>query len=293
MHPNNTCPVCSGEEWVKKHDITDHFLSHEHFSLLKCSGCGLLQTAPRPGNLQDYYKSEEYLSHSDRKDSLTDRFYHWVREKMLNRKAQWLMAHTAHTDRVLLDFGCGTGYFLHHMQEKNWEVHGIEAEKEARNFAASKFHLSAHAKTDELPADLRFSAITLWHVLEHIPDITALLNDLCERLKGGGLLVLALPNPASSDARIYGELWAAWDVPRHLWHFQPRQVYQLAGQHGLKHLQTYRLPFDAFYVSLLSEKHRKSSLPLLRAFWNGSRSWLSSLARLENTSSLVYVFQKD
>lgn len=293
MHLSKTCPVCSCNGWEKKFEIEDHFLSHELFYVEECSGCGLLHTTPQPGNPGDYYKSEEYLSHSDRKDSLTDRFYHWIRKRMLNRKAQWLSAYTAGNSQVLLDFGCGTAYFLNHMEKKNWLVHGIEADKDARNYARQKFNLQIHAQKEELPSELRFTAITLWHVLEHIPDVTELLKDLCSKLTKGGILVLALPNPCSYDARIYGKVWAAWDVPRHLWHFNPKQVYQLGSRHGLKHLKTYKLPFDAFYVSLLSERYRNASLPLIRAFWNGLRSWISTIGRPENTSSLVYVFRKN
>jgi SAM-dependent methyltransferase len=180
------------------------------------------------------------------------------------------------------------------MLEKGWEITGTEKSDSARKFASEKWGMQL------LPEDglwslseNSFDVITLWHVMEHLHDLEKYWGILNRLIKPEGSLIIALPNPASADAGHYREHWAAWDVPRHLWHFSPENIRQIAEKHGFILQSTYRMPFDAFYVSILSEKYKKSGFPVMKGLSMGTLSWFSSLLSIHKSSSLIYVFKVD
>jgi 2-polyprenyl-3-methyl-5-hydroxy-6-metoxy-1,4-benzoquinol methylase len=288
------CPVCghsvSGMEMV----CTDFFVSGDKFPILKCAACGFRITgsAPDAVSIGRYYQSEEYVSHSNTREGFTNRVYHMVRNIMLGRKHKLVVKSSGRLSGTLLDIGAGTGYFLQTMLGKGWEITGTEKSESARKFAAEKWgiQLLPEDGLGSLPEN-SFDAITLWHVMEHLHDLEKYWKKLAGLIHPEGRLIIALPNPASADAWHYREQWAAWDVPRHLWHFSPENIQQIAKKHGFILQSTFRMPFDAFYVSILSEKYKKSVFPVMKGLWIGTLSWFSSLLSIHKSSSLIYVFK--
>ena len=189
--------------------------------------------------------------------------------------------------------GTGTGYFSNAMKERGWRVKAIEKSPQARSFAKEHFELDVDTE-DALAgyADHSFDAITLWHVMEHLEHLNETWEKLFKLLKERGVLIVAVPNPSSYDAEKYKEWWAAYDVPRHLWHFTPSVMQQFGVKHGFKLAEQHPMPFDAFYVSMLTERYKGSRLSFLKGMWTGLLAWFSSLAKKERSSSMIYVFRK-
>lgn len=274
---------------------TDHYASGEVFRLFRCEDCGFLftQDAPVEAEIGRYYETPDYISHSDTHRGLMNRVYHVVRRYMLSRKAA-LVKRTAGMSRgSLLDIGTGTGYFANEMQTRGWEVKAIEKNAGARAFAHEHFQLEVDAEEalNEY-ADASFDVITLWHVMEHLEHLNETWERLAALLKADGVLIVAVPNAVSYDAAKYREWWAAYDVPRHLWHFSPSTMQQFGAKHGFKLAEQHPMPFDAFYVSMLTERYKGSRLPFLRGLWTGEKAWFSSLAKKGRSSSMIYVFRK-
>lgn len=296
MTRHNSCPLCGSESITLKYECTDFLVSGEKFPLHECSSCSFIFTGDVPAeeDSASYYQSDDYISHSDTSAGIINRLYHIARNCMLAAKFRMLRRETGLASASVLDIGSGTGYFPLYIRKKNWEVTGIEISKEARDYALSRNNLRLLPPGDInklVPRSM--DIITMWHSLEHIYHPGEALGSAYNILKENGLLVVALPNNLSHDAVKYRELWAAWDVPRHLWHFNPETIKLLAGQYHFKLKAIKRLPLDAFYVSALSEKHNNSNLPLVRAFITGLVSWTLSMFDIKKTSSLVYFFRKE
>ena len=232
-------------------------------------------------------------SHTDTRKGAMNTIYHYVRSYMLGRKAR-LVAREAHRKRGrLLDIGTGTGYFADTMARRGWKVEAVEKSPQARAFAKEHFDLDVKPESalkEFAPGS--FDVITLWHVMEHLEHLNETWEMLRELLTEKGMLIVAVPNCSSYDAGRYGEYWAAYDVPRHLWHFTPVTIQQLASRHGFIMAARHPMPFDAFYVSMLSEKHRGSSCSFLKGMYAGTLAWFSTLGRKERSSSMIYVFRK-
>jgi SAM-dependent methyltransferase len=289
------CPVCGSKQFNPFITCTDFFVSGEQFEIRECSGCGFKFTANAEDeeNIGRYYQSEEYISHSNTSKGLVNAVYHRVRNYMLGRKRRLVEKVVQKKSGNILDVGTGTGFFLNEMKKNGWQVSGIEKSDDAREFAKKEFSLEIGEP--ELLFQFRsesFDAITLWHVLEHIHQLNENMEAFVRLLKPGGKLIIALPNHTSYDALHYEKYWAAWDVPRHLWHFAPPQMQVFGKRHGLKMISLHTMPFDSFYVSLLSEKYKKSKLPLFKGLMHGKISWLKSLANKKRCSSVIYVFGK-
>lgn len=249
---------------------------------------GILKTVPVPDNLGRYYKSENYISHTDKKESFQEKVYQGIKSFMLQKKAAWIEKEIP--KGKLLDYGCGTGDFVRFMDSRNWKSFGIEPDVDARKLASEKSQ-NIFASIEELEEE-NFSVITLWHVLEHIPDYAEILNSLLEKLQEGGLLIIAVPNHNSFDAKHYKNFWAAWDVPRHLWHFSRRGLKdEVTSNFPVSYLKEKPLIFDSFYVSLLSEQHRQNKFAFISALKSGLISNIKAKASGEY-SSLAYFFQK-
>ncbi len=276
-------------------NCTDHYATGERFDLFRCADCGfvLTQGAPVEAEIGRYYETPDYISHSDTQKGLMNRVYHYVRAYMLGSKARLVERTSGLKKGTLLDIGTGTGYFSHTMQQRGWEVRAVEKNANARNFARERFQLQVDAEAAiDAYAPGAFDVITLWHVMEHLEHLDETWERLKTLLKDTGVLVVAVPNAASYDARHYGEWWAAYDVPRHLWHFTPSTMQQFGAKHGFKLVEEHPMPFDAFYVSMLTEKYKGSSVSFLKGMWTGLRAWFASLGRKENSSSMIYVFVK-
>ncbi len=267
-------------------------MSGEWFGLLACPACGLRKTAPQPAPevIGKYYASSDYVSHSDTRTGAVNRLYHLARQFMLGRKAAWVTRAAGRTSGRLLDVGAGTGYFAAYMRDRGWTVTALEPDEGARKLAMARAKLAIRPSDDLFAlAPGTFDVITLWHVLEHVHDPADYLRQFRRLLAPGGILVIAVPNPESRDARQYGPDWAAWDVPRHLWHFSPEAMRRLFSSFGFAPAGMRTMPLDAFYVSMLSERYKgRGFIGLPAGAWSGFRTWIASLGNRERASSLIY-----
>lgn len=292
----NACPVCGGAHLKHKAECKDHYVSGETFEIVECQDCGFMLTQGFPSEavIGRYYDTPNYISHSDTHRGPINMVYHHVRRYMLGRKARLVCHQAGMRHGRLLDIGAGTGYFAATMVSRGWDVTAIEKSQSARQFARSAFRLELQPE-DALYGELKrgsYDAVTLWHVMEHLEHLNETWERVGELLKEEGVLVVAVPNPTSYDARKYGSYWAAYDVPRHLWHFTPRSMELLAAKHGFALKQSYAMPFDAFYISMLSEKYAGHGMSFLRGMFAGTLAWFSSKGNKERSSSMIYVFKK-
>jgi SAM-dependent methyltransferase len=290
------CPVCDGKAFSPFLTCTDYFISGEKFRIKQCNSCGfkITENIEDEDNIGRYYQSENYISHSNTSKGLVNSVYHAVRKYMLGRKRRLVEKATEIRKGDILDVGAGTGFFLNEMKEYGWQVTGTEKSSDARDFAKKEFNL------DNLPSEKlfilkerSFDVITLWHVLEHIHLLNENMETFARLLKNDGKLTIAVPNQSSLDAKHYKEFWAAYDVPRHIWHFAPTQMKQLGEKHGFKLSSLHTMPFDSFYVATLSEKYKKSKLSLFKGIFYGKLSWLNSIFNPGKCSSVIYVFEKN
>lgn len=274
--------------------VKDHSVSGEEFQLNYNEGLEMLETHPQPSEdkLPSYYQSEDYISHTDANRNWLEKVYHRVKTIALKQKLK-LINSLGTEDKRLLDVGCGTGDFLKTAKDNHWKVCGIEPNANAR--------LIANQKTDDSVFDIdqlsklqkkSFDVITLWHVLEHLPRLEEQIELFESLLKPHGRLIIAVPNYKSFDAQYYKNFWAAFDVPRHLWHFSQKSISNLVEQRRMEVVKTKPLIFDAYYVSLLSEKYRNGFLNPLKAFWVGWRSNFKAKHSGEY-SSLIYIIKKN
>ena len=292
-----SCPLCGSKHLERSFTCVDHCASGEMFHLHSCADCGFLftQDAPVEEEMGRYYETADYISHTDTRKGLVNRLYHRVRKHMLKHKADLVETAACRKTGRLLDVGTGTGYFADTMTRRGWTVEAVEKSAAARRFAKEHFGLEvcpAEALQAEDWGPERFDVITLWHVLEHLEKLNETMDRLNELLGERGVLVVAVPNCSSYDAEKYGAYWAAYDVPRHLWHFTPDTMQQLGAHHGFILAQRRPMPFDAFYVSMLTERHMRRAFPFLRGLLTGTLAWFSSLVKKERSSSMIYVFRK-
>lgn len=272
--------------------LKDYFLTQEEFEL-KENSFGILETQPQPTseNLPNYYQSEEYISHTDSKKSVFDFAYQLAKKFNLKNKKDAILKYK--TSGALLDYGCGTGDFLNYIKN-DFEATGIEPNEKAASFAKEKSSLKITTNTDLTQfKNETFDIITLWHVFEHIPNLEETSVELKRILKKEGILIIALPNHKSYDAQYYQNFWAAYDVPRHLWHFSKTTINNWFSQFEMKIIEIVPMKLDAIYVSILSEQYRNKnifSLPkgILRGIISNQKAKKSG-----EYSSLIYILKKN
>lgn len=286
------CPLCKATDTILAMDVRDAAVSGEVFQLADCKQCGLRFTnhPPCETSIVKYYQSDEYISHQQHAKDLVSKLYMLARRITLQQKRRLIERFSASKQGSLLDIGAGTGAFLHTMQTAGWDVTGLEPADTARDAARQQFQLSLHPALQlfELP-EARFDIITMWHVLEHVHDLHGYLSKIRGLLKPQGKLFIAVPNVESQDALHYGASWAAYDVPRHLYHFSPDSMRCLMEYNELKVTAIIPMWLDAFYIALKSEEYRKGSR--LSALIEGCRSNLYALFGKKHTSSLIYVVE--
>jgi len=276
----------------------DFTVSGESFELHYNPELDLYATSPQPEEeqLSQYYQSKAYISHTDSRESFFDKIYQWVKWYAIQRKVK-LIDSLGTSARKLLDVGCGTGSFLEAAAKKHWQVFGVEPNPDAQDLARQKLNKDA-CVFDSIEAFNSnaylgtFDVITLWHVLEHVPDYDVYINKLKKLLTPTGILLIAVPNYKSYDASHYQSFWAAYDVPRHLWHFSPKAIRLIFKQHQLKVHRRIPMKWDAYYVALLSEKYITGTSNFLKAFYIGFLSnWKAKSSG--NYSSLIYLIKKE
>lgn len=271
--------------------VQDHSVSNENFELLLDSDLQLLKTHPQPAieNLGSYYESEDYISHTDAKRSLFEKIYHIVKSYSLKKKVGLINSY--HKEKGnLLDIGAGTGDFLVTAKVAGWQTTGIEPNENAKNLAISK-GISFENYIESIE-NQQFDVITMWHVMEHVPDVEYQIKQLKRLLKPNGTLIIAVPNYKSFDAQHYGKFWAAYDVPRHLWHFSKISIEKLVSRENMKLEKILPMIFDSFYVSLLSEKYKTGKMNFFSAFWIGLRSNLKANTSKEYSSHIYVIKNK-
>jgi 2-polyprenyl-3-methyl-5-hydroxy-6-metoxy-1,4-benzoquinol methylase len=293
VHHNN-CPLCNSPENGLLLTCADHLVSREKFPLYSCRSCRFVFTNDYPdeNNSGKYYESDEYISHTDTEKTLFEKVYRLVRKIMLRRKSKLVSLTTHLSQGSILDIGCGTGHFLNEMKLAGWHTAGIEISPGARNYASSRFALNV-VPPEGAPslADKSFNCITLWHVLEHLHNPGKWFEEIRRLLADDGKVFVALPNCSSFDAAYYRENWAAWDVPRHLWHFNPDTFLMQAKRGGFKVTGIRTLPFDVFYISILSEKQQGSSASFIKGIAKAMIFSLRTLFNRNRASSVVYILQ--
>ncbi len=265
--------------------VKDHSVSGETFDLYRDSTLDMLVTFPKPEGaaLGRYYESEDYISHTDSKRSLFEKAYHIVKAAALKNKVA-LVGSFGRSKGKLLDIGAGTGDFLMTAKGAGWEVIGIEPNAKAREAAKQKG--VGFVENEEALDDNTFDVITMWHVLEHVPDVNKQIAELKRLIKPNGTVVIAVPNFNSFDAKYYGDFWAAYDVPRHLTHFSKTAIKILFEEQGFRLEKVLPMKYDAFYVSLLSEKYKNGKMNFVSAFFIGLRSNLKAKRTMEYSSHI-------
>lgn len=291
MDKLHECPICGDKEMTKFLALQDWFLSQEKYDIDQCSSCGFKFTNPRPSLdvIGQYYKSEEYISHSNTKKDPISMVYQMVRQHTLAQKFKMISAYQKTGN--LLDIGCATAEFLNHFKIKGWDVSGVEPDSDARAMALENHGINV--KEEEALNQFEagsFNVISMWHVLEHVYPLQERVEQLHRLLADDGTLVIAVPNCNSHDALYYKEHWAAYDVPRHIYHFTQKDIQNLFTKHGFELQAVKPMKFDSFYVAMLSEKY-KSNGGLAKAFKQGLVSNMSA-AKTGEYSSLIYILKK-
>ena len=291
----SSCPVCGSTAIQKKLVATDYLVSGKEFEIWQCEQCTLrfTQNIPDEDSIGQYYKSDNYVSHTETNKGIINRLYHLVRTLTLADKRRLIMSITQLESGKILDLGAGTGAFLQHMQSHGWQTIGLEPDEEARKKAKELHNVNL------LPPDafMRFQpesvdVVTMWHVLEHVHHLHEYIEQLKKVIKPRGIICIAVPNYECYDASVYKNFWAAYDVPRHLYHFSEEAMFQLVEKHGLRIHAIRPMWYDSFYISLLSEKNKKNKSNLIKAFLVGCISNMKAFIDKEKSSSLIYVIGK-
>lgn len=285
------CPICNGIHLDDYMVAKDNLVSKSLFTIQKCSDCEFIFTNPRPDKnaISDYYISDEYISHSAQNKSLFNSLYNVVRDKNIAYKLDLISAFKK-GDLHIYDYGCGVGTFLKNAQKKGWRASGFEPNDQARELAIGS-DISLESIEQILARETKcFDVITLWHVLEHIHELDECIEKLKSLLKDDGVLVIAVPIVNAWDAEKYTNNWAALDVPRHLFHFTQSSIEKLFRKFGMKIASIHPLKFDAYYISLLSEK--PGILKYFKALINGCYSNYKA-KKTSNYSSLIFFIQKN
>jgi 2-polyprenyl-3-methyl-5-hydroxy-6-metoxy-1,4-benzoquinol methylase len=288
------CPLCASPRINEVLTATDHTVSRLPFSIWECADCTgrFTQDIPTQNEIGSFYKSEAYISHTDSSQGFINRLYHRVRSITLGNKKNIVARKTGLKKGKLLDVGAGTGAFASFMQKAGWSVSGLEPDLDTieRAKQINQIDLQPVDKLFQLEGG-SFDAITLWHVLEHVHGLHEYLEQFKKLLRPGGKLFIAVPNYTSYDAAVYGEFWAAYDVPRHLYHFSPFAMKQLVTKHGFAIEGLLPMWFDSFYVSMLSEQYKTGRQRLFRACFNGLVSNSKAVFIPGRASSVIYVLK--
>jgi len=291
----NHCPVCNSENIVPALDVKDYTVSHQNFTVFQCNDCTLrfTQDVPDEASIGEYYKSEDYISHTNTTQGFINKLYQNVRNKTMRQKAAIVQKQTSLSSGCLLDVGCGTGTFLHTMQQAGWNVTGLEPNTDARKKANELYNLYPLPSSELFSlTEQSFDVITMWHVLEHVHQLHSYIEQLKKLLKPNGKIIIAVPNYLSSDAQYYQQFWAAYDVPRHLYHFSPKAMNTLLAQHQLKVTKLLPMWYDSFYIAMLSSKYKNGYTNYVFAFRQGLLSNMHAKNNIDKCCSVIYIIKQ-
>ena len=288
----NSCPICT-REMKFKFVTKDYLVTGESFDIVECEACSIRTTTPFPDKkiIGNYYSSDDYISHDDKVSGIFDSIYGLVRTYQLNKKKKLIGKYFNKSNGKILDIGCGAGDFLQYMKENHWNINGVDTSNKARKIAKKKLNIKVMDPKDWINNKEKYDVITCWHSLEHVHEPWVYLDKIKKSLTLDGFLIVALPNYQSTDAKIYKEFWAAYDTPRHLYHFTIKSMNKTIKPHGLNIESIYRMNFDPFYVSMLSAKHMGKSF--MSGLINGFKSWTLSIFSKDKCSSLIFIIKKN
>lgn len=289
------CPVCKSVFIQTFLSARDHTVSGDLFAVYHCGQCNAMftQDVPGPESIGSYYASENYISHSDTQQGFINKLYHFIRRRTLSAKMHLVRKETGKHTGNILDVGSGTGAFLNTMQQAGWNTTGLEPDETARIKAKELYNIDALPSAELFKLSPgKYDAISLWHVLEHVHQLHEYVEQLKKILTENGRLFIAVPNYRSHDANVYKENWAAYDVPRHLYHFSPQSIKVLMKLHGLQVIDIKPMWFDSFYVSMLSEQYKNGKGNIIRAFFTGLISNIKTIFDKEKCSSIIYIISK-
>lgn len=287
-----SCPACNEKQLLPFLIVKDYTVTQEAFNIQRCQSCQLLFTNPRPkfNEALPFYKSDTYISHSNTNKGLINKLYHLIRNITLKQKTNWIKKEK--TDNFkLLDIGCGNGHFLHACQKNGWKISGMEIDLETAARAKTLLGINIYPSIRNIPKKERYSLISLWHVLEHVYELEEYFTFFKSHITKNGVLLLALPNSRSFDAHYFMKYWAAYDAPRHIYHFDPDTIQSLAKRYGFKLKSKRGQVFDSFYISLLSNQYKTGYKKIIHAFIIGLWSNISAYLGKGNYSSNLYIFE--
>jgi 2-polyprenyl-3-methyl-5-hydroxy-6-metoxy-1,4-benzoquinol methylase len=290
------CPLCKSGLISPALSVKDYTVSSKIFEINKCDNCGgmFTQYVPSQEEIGIYYASEKYISHTDTQKGFINKLYHRIRKRTLNGKWALIDNETNMKAGNILDIGCGTGAFLNVMKNRGWQITGLEPDETARKNAMKLYGISPLSSPEIFNLqEKKYDAITMWHVLEHVHQLQEYLAQIKKVLTKNGKAFIAVPNYTSYDAVYYKEFWAAYDVPRHLYHFSPESMKKLVESHGMKLQKMRPMWFDSFYVSMLSEQYKNGKSNNIKAFITGLISNLKTVFNHSKCSSLIYIIRKD
>lgn len=294
MEVLSSCPICRSSDVKNALPVPDYLLTQEVFQVVECSSCGYAFTNPRPDqrHIGRYYQSDDYISHTNSRKGLQDALYQLARKWALGTK--YKLVHSYQREGQVLDIGCGTGEFLSHLMSRGYLVEGVEPDLKAREQAIANHGIAVVPSLEKVANKEYYQVITMWHVLEHVPDARATFKKLFALLAARGILIIAVPDRDSWDNQHYGTRWAAWDVPRHLSHFRRKDIHRLLQEHGFELLATKKMWLDAFYIGILSERYKGAGTlaALIKGIWYGGLSNLQSALGKRPTSSSLFVARK-
>lgn len=294
MKKYENCPICEGTSFVNVLDCKDYTVSKKEFSITECDSCKFWFTNPIPkeGDIGSFYESEDYISHSNIKKGITNRIYQRVRKITLKEKLKLIQKESK--GKNILDIGCGTGEFLNQCKSANFNCLGIEPSTVAKEYAIKNYGLNI--KEEEYISEIKdksIDVISMWHVLEHVYHLNKRIEEMHRILKDNGVIVVAVPNCNSYDAKYYQEYWAAYDLPRHLYHFKPKDIKRIFGKYDFELSKILPMKFDSYYVSMLSEKYKTGNSKIFKALIKGFQSnQKAKQAETPKYSSQIYILRK-
>ncbi len=296
METLKQCPVCRGESFEEYIRCKDNVASGEIFIICKCTVCSFLFTNPRPTESEcgTYYQSTNYVSHADEKWSLVLFLYRTIRKINLRWKLGIINRLVPRkSQRNILDYGCGLGTFLNYSKQNGWNTTGMDISEDARNVVKQRYAIDVFENAEIHKGEAgKYEIITLWHVLEHVYELDKTIDSLKKSLTNLGYILFALPNSDSYDAKKYGSNWDAYDVPRHIYHYNPDTIQKLMNRHGFELAEMQPMKYDAYYVSIRSEWHSGNKiLGIIKGVWGGFISNFKSAGN-QNHSSMLYIFKK-